>query len=68
MDRENEQTVDGCHVCGRFRNLAAPERQRVLRRVDNQMYCFECLCREGSKLRASIGEERVLKLIENWFG
>lgn len=63
-----QDSQEACCSCGRYDNLPTPDRKRELHRIDDRVLCFECFCRHGRTLRGVLGEERVLTLIENWYG
>lgn len=59
---------EACCSCGRYNDLQDNERARELHHVEDRLLCFDCFRRHGPLLRGTLGEERVLNLIENWYG
>lgn len=57
-----------CATCGRHQELLPPDRERTLHRIDNTWLCLDCTIRTAPHLRETVGEEKVLRLIEHWYG
>lgn len=68
MNDKSPEKEEACCSCGRYHDLQDIDRTRELHHVDDKLLCFDCFCRHSAALRGALGEERVLNLIENWYG
>ncbi|MEG6506356.1 hypothetical protein [Nitratidesulfovibrio sp. 1201_IL3209] len=57
-----------CTFCGRSFDASPEQHQRELRTLSDDHFCLDCACHADPAILAVVGEDRLLDIIENWYG
>lgn len=68
MEHTLAQPESGCQVCGRYALSERNTKARELRRVDGRWVCRHCAMKPEMVQAGYIREDKLLNLIENWYG
>jgi formylmethanofuran dehydrogenase subunit E len=68
MENTAVQPRNGCEVCGRYAEATGNTRMRELRMVNGRWLCRGCAKHPRMIAGGHIREDKLLNLIENWYG
>ncbi|BFR47933.1 hypothetical protein RVX_R09940 [Nitratidesulfovibrio sp. HK-II] len=57
-----------CTFCGRSFDASPEQQERELRTLCDDHFCLDCACHADPAILAAVGEDRLLDIIENWYG